>query len=665
MFKSLLLRVIIFTLSISILASLTTLSPTVSAINESENTSISTTQISETQKLYTYENFTVDYSYSLLWNGDHSVSMAITNTGTEIIENWALLYDLGGTVTGAWGGQVITSDEEISYLNNVGYNANIAPDETVNIGYTVSDISTDFPTNFYFIQERIEREEGYTSTLSLTSFWDTNINCIITINNTSDIDIKAWEFNFASNFTISESFVAGIQIIETPVGYKLKGVDDTVIEAGTSVSLSFSGTVEDSSIVPEISESVLTEVVAITQKEIDYELDTDNDGIPDFYEDYIGTDKNNSDTDGDGLPDGYEVTTLGTDSTLIDTDNNGISDANEDFDSDGLTNLQEYQLGTNPFAIDTDDDGFTDKYEVDNNMNPLVYDEITLNYSFLSNVHSNSIVDLQNMTVETEDLVIEYNDDQTQVTGITGKFSDVIVNSPADALLAIYSVKDLLGIDDPETELRFSKIYKNEYSTMYHFAQIYNGIKVSGVHIGISVDTNGITKYVQSDIIKTSKLYNLSFDIISESECLSLIENYLEENIDINSDIEIYIDNYDYTNYYENPYTIETVEIAPYIIYNVKLKNKKELFEVNAHNGNIRIINPPIFDSDRLSFVEEGYGKDEKGGENFFPTVHECSFYLGLPTIFTENNVLIDFEKNIEIYGKNEKLISSHTKKNI
>ena len=35
-----------------------------------------------------------------------------------------------------------------------------------------------------------------------------------------------------------------------------------------------------------------------------------------------------------------------------------------DTDSDGLTNLQEYQAGTNPQKADSDDDGLTDAQEL-------------------------------------------------------------------------------------------------------------------------------------------------------------------------------------------------------------------------------------------------------------------------------------------------------------
>lgn len=100
--------------------------------------------------------------------------------------------------------------------------------------------------------------------------------------------------------------------------------------------------------------------------------DTDEDELFDIYEKVIDTDPLNPDTDGDGLPDGYEVLTLNTDPLEVDTDENGISDADEDFDSDNLSNLGEYQNKTEPFNPDTDDDGFLDGDEVNTyNTDPL------------------------------------------------------------------------------------------------------------------------------------------------------------------------------------------------------------------------------------------------------------------------------------------------------
>ncbi|HKS37006.1 MAG TPA: Ig-like domain-containing protein, partial [Verrucomicrobiae bacterium] len=72
------------------------------------------------------------------------------------------------------------------------------------------------------------------------------------------------------------------------------------------------------------------------------------------------------DTDGDGMPDAFEVT------HNLDPRTN---DAALDPDNDGLTNLQESQLGTDPRNPDTDGDGLSDGFEVANGTNPLNPDD--------------------------------------------------------------------------------------------------------------------------------------------------------------------------------------------------------------------------------------------------------------------------------------------------
>ncbi len=92
--------------------------------------------------------------------------------------------------------------------------------------------------------------------------------------------------------------------------------------------------------------------------------DTDGDGLPDIYEEEIGTDKENPDTDGDGLTDGFEVLYASSDPLKASTLENGISDADVDADEDGLTMLEEAAQETDPLHTDTDGDGLKDGEEV-------------------------------------------------------------------------------------------------------------------------------------------------------------------------------------------------------------------------------------------------------------------------------------------------------------
>lgn len=92
--------------------------------------------------------------------------------------------------------------------------------------------------------------------------------------------------------------------------------------------------------------------------------DKDSDGLPESVEIKLGTDPNSTDSDGDGLSDYFEAINIWTDPLNIDTDNNGINDGEEDFDNDGLNNLEEQKLKTNPYLEDTDKDGLSDFEEV-------------------------------------------------------------------------------------------------------------------------------------------------------------------------------------------------------------------------------------------------------------------------------------------------------------
>ena len=86
-------------------------------------------------------------------------------------------------------------------------------------------------------------------------------------------------------------------------------------------------------------------------------LDSDGDGLADVLEKDLGTNPYLADTDGDGYSDSEEVQ-AGYDPLLTE------SDDQLDVDGDGLTGEDERKFGTNPRLADTDFDGVPDGVEI-------------------------------------------------------------------------------------------------------------------------------------------------------------------------------------------------------------------------------------------------------------------------------------------------------------
>lgn len=92
--------------------------------------------------------------------------------------------------------------------------------------------------------------------------------------------------------------------------------------------------------------------------------DKDNDGLTNIEEYLLGSSILHADTDGDTLSD-FEETQSGTDPMVADTD------------ADGLIDGEEILRGTDPLNADSDNDGVTDSIEIQFGLDPLVFTETT------------------------------------------------------------------------------------------------------------------------------------------------------------------------------------------------------------------------------------------------------------------------------------------------
>ena len=158
-----------------------------------------------------------------------------------------------------------------------------------------------------------------------------------------------------------------------------RGNEDTLWNC--SVTLTYSDYINGNNCV-KISGWNESGTICMKDNILEFEKDTDKDGLPDYYETYVtytdpflmSTDGSINDGDRDEDEDGlnnYQEYCILTNAQLYDTDYDGISDYEEvkqyysdpkmyDTDGDGIGDWTEVQLGYNPLVCDSDDDGVLD-----------------------------------------------------------------------------------------------------------------------------------------------------------------------------------------------------------------------------------------------------------------------------------------------------------------
>ena len=168
----------------------------------------------------------------------------------------------------------------------------------------------------------------------------------------------AWQFDGADKVVYVNGVETGRGAGSTMAGHALPViVGGHGRDAADPAGQSFNGALDEVKVWDEVL--TLAQIQAAMSPSAD-SGDSDEDGLSDIDEETTHlTDPNNPDTDGDGLTDGEEVK-----NGLDPKDATGNNGADGDFDSDGLSNIDEIKkYFTDPKSDDSDGDGLSDRVE--------------------------------------------------------------------------------------------------------------------------------------------------------------------------------------------------------------------------------------------------------------------------------------------------------------
>lgn len=338
------------------------------------------------------DNYRFENVVTNSWDSGYTGELRITNIGDKQIEDWKITIQSADVISNVWNGTVTDLGNGMYEIKGPEHYQNVKPQETVAIGYQARGNQTDSVELVLFCasaeeqagniedkdpvegggaagEENPSEEETFEGSYIeiYTAFQETSMENVYEAEDVIENyngKLNNWKNVKEVKYEIVDAFNNVVQS-----GNLLYDENDgawTIEDFGLVIGWNdviFSIYLVDGTVVEEVYS--YTNSIYENMEKVSVDLqDNDEDGINNYYESIYGTDKDKADTDGDTLSDFEELMAIGTDATLYDTDGNGICDADEDFDEDGLTAIEELSYGTNTMAEDSDLDEISDYDEI-------------------------------------------------------------------------------------------------------------------------------------------------------------------------------------------------------------------------------------------------------------------------------------------------------------
>lgn len=365
----------------------------------------------ESTAVYNNEGYAVSYSVVSEWGNNQNVVIKIENTGNEVIENWAVEYDAGGTISGLWNVQIYDQENTDYILKNTGYNHAINVGESIEFGYTVTGDSLKTPERINICTETVDITEECDVNYNVVNDFGDSYQAEIEICNNTGRDIESWKLITDTAADVRTVWNADVSKVDDKACTFVNDENTYKIEAGGKITISIAGDKEnDGEVIFDNFRLSTVEIIGHNgNKEDDYTYTpwlpegmdiliacaeysnetlyfewtyVDNKRVFTIYENTENGKVKIADVQDASAYEYHIGKITGSRQFTVETiDNNGITVGSDpitvyideeelvqieypDSDSDGVADIFEHIYGTDPEKYDTDSDGLNDYEEI-------------------------------------------------------------------------------------------------------------------------------------------------------------------------------------------------------------------------------------------------------------------------------------------------------------
>lgn len=363
------------------------------------------------------DGFSVSFEIQESWENGFNANVIIENTGETAIENWSLQFDYQGEINSVWNA-VLNSNEPGKYVvKNAGWNQDIAAGESVSFGISGQGKFSGFPSNYQMLGRLVEQDlNNYSIDYILSSDWGNGFTANVIVSNNTDTIFEDWvlEFDFDRNITqiwnaTIENHVGDHYVIkncqynssiaqygsisfgfcgdegcpaDVPSNYRLSSytldAEPDLNSDACKVTFDYNYEGASAPVMLEVKSGQALTPIAAPQRDgyifVGWYCDkaAQITRAPyDFAEDPITTDttlyaqwfKQTAQLSDGEIDNLYIEYAIIPNLLLRGMDASDIR-LSDDYDGDGLTLIEEYDLDTSPFSEDSDEDGMSDYDEV-------------------------------------------------------------------------------------------------------------------------------------------------------------------------------------------------------------------------------------------------------------------------------------------------------------